>query len=119
MELPVPNRDLDELTSRNRKLGTRFGALLRKGAATVVELCRGMMDAETMHATDREVEALAQNVLLVASYWSSYDRIRRPAHDDASEPDAGRAVYQVLALFGPYLNDEARTYLDRIAADYL
>jgi AcrR family transcriptional regulator len=112
-------RDLDELTSRSRKLGVRFGALLRKGAATVVELCRGMGEAGTMRATGHEIEALAQNVVLVAAYWSSYDRIRRAAHDDAPEADAGRAAYQVLALFGPYLNGEARAYLDRVAADYL
>jgi AcrR family transcriptional regulator len=112
-------RDLDELTSRSRKLGVRFGALLRKGAATVVELCRGMGEAGTMRATGNEIEALAQNVVLVAAYWSSYDRIRRAAHDDAPEADAGRAAYQVLALFGPYLNGEARAYLDRVAADYL
>jgi AcrR family transcriptional regulator len=112
-------RDLDELTSRNRKLATRFGALLRKGATTVVELCRAMGEAGTMRASGREIEALAQNVVLVAAYWSSYDRIRRAAHDDAPEPDAGRAAYQVLALFGPYLTGEARAYLDRLSADYL
>jgi len=112
-------RDLDELTSRDRKLGVRFGTLLRKGAATVVELCRGMVDAGTMHASDREIEALAQNVVLVAAYWSSYDRVRRAAHDDPPEVDAGRAAFQVLALFGPYLNGDARAYLDRLSADYL
>ena len=112
-------RDLDELTSRNRKLGARFGALLRKGAATVVEFCRGMVEAGTMRASEREIEALAENVLLVATYWSSYDRVRRAARDDAPEADAGRAAYQVLALFGPYLNGDARAYLDRLSADYL
>jgi AcrR family transcriptional regulator len=112
-------RDLDELTSRDRKLGQRLGALLRKGAATVVELCRGMVDAATMQASDREIEALAENVLLVATYWSSYDRARRAAHDDPSEVDAGRAAYQVLALFGPYLIGDARAHLDRLSADYL
>jgi AcrR family transcriptional regulator len=112
-------RDLDELTSRNRELGARFGALLRKGAATVVELCRGMGEAGTMRASGREIEALAQNAVLVAAYWSSYDRIRRAAHDDAPEADAGRAAYQVLALFGPYLTGEARAYLDRLSDNYL
>ena len=72
-------RDLDELASRERRLGTRIGALLRKGAATVIELCRGMVQAGTMRASDREIEALADNALLVATYWSSYDRIRRAA----------------------------------------
>ncbi len=112
-------RDLGELASSNRKLGKRVGALLRKGAATVIELCRGMVDAGTVRASDREIEALAENALLVATYWSSYDRIRRGAPDDASEVDAGRAAYQVLALFAPYLAPDARAHLDRLSADYL
>ena len=113
------HRDIDELTSRDRKLGKRMGALLRKGAATVVELGRGMVQAGTMRASAREIEALADNVMLVATYWASYDRIRRAAHEDAPDADAGRAAYQVLALFGPYLNAEARAHLDRLSADYL
>ena len=112
-------RDLDELTSRDRKLAARFGALFRKGAATVVELCRGMGEAGTMRASGSEIEALAQNVVLVAAYWSSYDRIRRAARGEAPDADAGRAAYQVLALFGPYLTGEARAYLDRLSANYL
>jgi AcrR family transcriptional regulator len=112
-------RDLDELTSRNRRLGARFGALLRKGAATVIELCRRMVDAGAMRASEREIDALSQNVVLVAAYWASYDRIRRAARDGELQVDAGRAAYQVLALFGPYLTGEARGYLDRLSADYL
>jgi AcrR family transcriptional regulator len=112
-------RDLGELTSQDRKLGTRFGALLRKGTATVIELCRSMTEAGTMHASDREREALAQNVTLVAAYWPSYDRIRRAAQGDGSDVDAGRAAYQVLALFAPYFTADARAHLDRMSADYL
>jgi AcrR family transcriptional regulator len=111
-------RDLDELASSDRKLGRRIGALLRKGAVTVVELCRGMVEAGTMAASAREIEALAQNVLLVTAYWPSYDRIRRAA-DDPADTDAGRAAYQVLALFAPYLSADARAHLDRLSADYL
>ena len=110
--------ELDELTSRDRTLGMRFAALLRKSAATVVEWSRGLTEAGTMHASDREIEALAQNVMLVAAYWSSYDRICRAVRDTA-DSDPGRAAYQVLALFGPYLTGEARVYLDRLSADYL
>ena len=112
-------RDLDLLTSHHRALGVRFGALIRKGAATVVEWCRGMVDDGTMHASEREIEALGENVMLVAAYWSSYDRIRKAAPDDATELDAGRAAYQVLALYGPYLSDDARAHLDRLSAEYL
>jgi AcrR family transcriptional regulator len=112
-------RDLDALASRDRRLGARFGALLRKAAATVVELCRGMVEAGTMRASNREIEALAQNAMLVAAYWPAYDRVSRGAHGDAPEGDGGRAAYQVLALFGPYLDDASRAYLDRLSTDYL
>jgi AcrR family transcriptional regulator len=111
-------RDLDQLTSRDRTLAKRFGALLRRGASAMVEWCRGLAAAGTLRASDRDVDALAQNVMLVAAYWSSYDRIRRAVHEPV-DADAGRAAYQVLALFGPYLTDQARAYLDRLSADYL
>jgi len=112
-------RDLDLLASRNRRLALRLGALLRKGAATVIELCRGMVEAGTMRASEREIDALAQNAVLVGAYWASYDRIRRAVYDDESPVDAGRAAYQVLSLFGPCFTGEARAYLDRLSADYL
>jgi AcrR family transcriptional regulator len=111
--------DLDLLTARNRALGARFGALARRGAAAVVQWCGAMVDGGTMHATSREIDALAQNVMLVAAYWPSYDRVRRTDHEDSPAPDAGRAAYQVMALFGPYLAPHARAHLDRLAAGYL
>jgi AcrR family transcriptional regulator len=112
-------RDIDQLTSQNAKLRVRFGALLRKGVATVIQLCHGLTKAGAMRASEREIESLAQNVVLVATYWSSYDRVRSSAADPVNEIDAGRAAYQVLALFAPYLDGGARAYFDWLAADYL
>jgi AcrR family transcriptional regulator len=112
------HRDLDQLTSQNAKLGARFGALLRQGVTTVIQLCHGLAKAGAMRASGREIESLAQNVVLVAAYWSSFDRVRRRAAD-GTDGDAGRAAYQVLALFAPYLDGDARAYFDRLAADYL
>ena len=112
-------RDIEALTSQNAKLGARFGALLRTSASTVLQLCHGLTKAAAMRASERELESLAQNVVLVATYWSSYDRVRRGAAEAATEGDAGRAAYQVLALFAPYLDGDARAYFDRLAADYL
>jgi len=111
--------DLDLLTARDRALGARFAALMRKGAATVVQWCSAMVAGETMDATGAEIDALAHNAMLVATYWSSYDRVRSAGHEESPVPDAGRAAYQVIALFGPYLVPHARAHLDRLAAGYL
>jgi AcrR family transcriptional regulator len=109
-------RDIDELASRDPTLGARFGRLLRQGATTVVEFCRGMVAAGTMRATEREIAALARNVVLVATYWQSFARI---GGDDGRDGDPGRAAYQVLALIAPYLVGDARVLIDRLGADYL
>ncbi len=112
-------RDLDELASRNRKLGARFGELLRRGAATVVALCRGMVASGSMRASEQEIAAVAQNVVLVATYWTSFQRLTNTSRNADATVDLGRAAYQVLALVSPYLVGDARALLDRLGADYL
>ena len=111
--------DLDLLTARDRTLGARFAALMRKGSNAVVQWCHAMIAEGTMDATSVEIDALAHNAMLVAAYWPSYDRVRRAEHAESPAPDAGRAAYQVMALFGPYLAPHARAHLDRLAAGYL
>jgi len=112
-------RDLDELASRNRRLGLRVGTLLRKYCATMVEFCRGMVAAETMRASEREIAAAARNAVLVATYWMSFQRLTEPASDKAEAMDLGLGAYQVLALVAPYLVGDARTLLDRLGGAYL
>jgi AcrR family transcriptional regulator len=111
-------RDIDALTRGDHRFGMRFGELLRKCVATVSALCRSMVGARTMAASEREIGALAQNAVLVTTYWPSFDRVRR-ARREVPAADAGRAAYQVLALFAPYLVGDSRRQLDRLAADYL
>jgi AcrR family transcriptional regulator len=117
-------RDVIELTSRNRKVALRFAELTRRGEATVIDLCRGMVDAGTMRASERELAALAQNVTIVATYWMSFQRTAhppppgRPAGDD-SHLSLDRAAYQVLALIAPFALGEARLRIERLGERYL
>jgi len=85
----------------------------------VVQWCGALIDDGTMAATSAEIEALAHNAMLVAAYWPSYDRVRNADREKPPVPDAGRAAYQVMTLFGPYLAQQARAHLDRLAASYL
>src|SRR6266403_3744223 len=51
-------RDLDEILSRDRRLASRFTRFIRRGAQTMIELCRSMVVARAMHASNREIAAL-------------------------------------------------------------
>ena len=117
-------RDLIELTSRNRKVALRFAELTRRGEATVIALCRGMVAAGTMRASERELAALAQNVTIVATYWMSFQRTAHPplparASGDDAPVSLGRAAYQVLALIAPFALGEARLRIERLGERYL
>ena len=109
-------RDLDEITSRNRRLAARFAALLQDLDATLRGLCRRLVDAGRMRASEREIGALAANAALIGTYWMSWQKVggRR---GDTLNPD--RAAHNVLMLFAPYLVGRDRTLLERIGEDYL
>ncbi len=110
-------RDLEELLSRNRKLRSRFALIVRRDQATVIELCRGMVAAGTMHASEREIATLSENIALVATYWISYQKLC--AERDAKAISLDRAAYQVLSLISPFLQGPARALLDRLSRNYL
>jgi AcrR family transcriptional regulator len=115
-------RDLDEITSRNRKLASRFAGLSQRGERTVIELCRGLVRSGQMQATEREIGAVAANVALVSTYWMSWQRVTglRPA-DAAEGPreSLDHAAYQVLALIAPFLIGDGRALIERLGEDYL
>lgn len=110
-------RDLDEILSRNRALASRFALIIRRGARTVIELCRGMVATGAMRASERQIAALAENVALIATYWISYQKIS--AGDGAADAvSLDRAAYQVLSLIAPFLRGDAHRLLDRLSRDY-
>jgi AcrR family transcriptional regulator len=112
-------RDVDELAAGDPALGARLGRLLRQGVATMVELCRALVDAGTMKASEREIAALSENVVLVATYWQSFARIGRTPTASPDETTPGRAAWQVLSLIAPFLVGDARMLIDRLGRDYL
>ena len=115
-------RDLDEITSRNPRLAARFADLARRTRDAVIELCRGLRAAGAMDASDREVAALATSVVMVTTYWMSFQRLwyggAKGAAIDASGMRFGDAAALVLALLAPYLRAPDRALIERLGASY-
>lgn len=115
-------RDLDEITSRNRKLAMRFADVTRRGERTVIELCRGLVRGGQMLATEREIGAVAVNVVLVSTYWMSWQRVAGSTagrSGDSHDVSLDHAAYQVLALIAPFLTGDGRALIERLGDDYL
>jgi AcrR family transcriptional regulator len=115
-------RDLDEITSRSRRIALAFGALTQRIERAVGTLAEGLVAAGAMQATRAERRALARNVALVATYWMSFQRIGRlPSRDPSAGPplDPGQAAWQILAMVAPFLVGSDRALVEQLGADYL
>ncbi len=115
-------RDLNNLLINSRTLELRFKALLADKVKMARWLCEGLASRGELSARNAEIDALATNMVVVATYWVSYQYVMNPRH--FSEPEVvGQAVsrgcYQVLALTAPYLVGDARALFEELAAQYL
>jgi len=111
-------RDIDEILSRDRKLASRFARIMQRGTQTVIALCQSMAATGAMRASEREIEAVADNVALVATYWISYQKLAA-GERDTEVISLDRAAFQVLSLIAPYLRGSARALVERLSRDYL
>ena len=108
-------RNLDDLIERNPRLRARFTRMVDRKAQVVAALCEALVRARLMRARPEEIQALAANILVVATYWLNF----RSLHGKAREADLGQGAYQVMSLVAPYLVGDAREHLDRLGRTYL
>ncbi|HMS80331.1 MAG TPA: TetR/AcrR family transcriptional regulator [Burkholderiaceae bacterium] len=115
-------RDLSDLLTRNRRVEVRFRALLDAKTRAARQLCDGLAQTGGLVATDFEIDALATNMVVVATWWLQYEYVRDPRRfNEPGHPEAAlaRGAFQVLALTGAYLTGDARALFERLAREYL
>jgi AcrR family transcriptional regulator len=111
-------RDLNDLLSRNRTLEIHFKEILEHKVRTAERLCDSLVASGEMEASPEERKALATNMVVVATYWLSYEYVRNPRHFAAGEVVA-RGAYQVMSMVAPFLRGSARELFERLAGEYV
>ncbi len=112
-------RDLNDLLSRNRKLEVHFRTILERKQRAALRLCTSLTEGRT---SAQELQALATNMVVVATWWLSYEFTRNARRfDEAAYQSAAmaRGAYQVLVLLAPYLSEDGHALFTRLAAEYL
>ncbi|HET7729295.1 MAG TPA: TetR/AcrR family transcriptional regulator [Usitatibacter sp.] len=114
-------RGLDDLLARNRRLRRHFARIVERKSEAIEALCESLVRAGSMRARPGELPALARNVLLVATFWPSFQALRHPEAPRAEDTDAivGQGAYQVMSLVAPYLVGDARRLLGRLGRSYV
>jgi len=111
-------RDLVDILARNRKLKLRFARIMTRAAASATELLQRLVAAGVMRASADEIRALAENILLIATFWMNFNAVRT-GKADVDETDLHRGIHHVMMLIAPFLRDAERFHLNSLAASYV
>lgn len=111
-------RDLNDLLSRNRLLEVHFKRILEHSRKVALQISDGLVATGQMRATLVERRAMATNIVVVATYWLSYEYVRDPRRR-ADEEALARGVFHVMALAAPYLVGDARHFFEKLAEKYV
>ncbi|OHC70133.1 MAG: TetR family transcriptional regulator [Rhodocyclales bacterium RIFCSPLOWO2_02_FULL_63_24] len=111
-------RDVNELLSRNRILETHFKRIVAHKVDTATVICQGLVATGDMKASAAEIQALAVNMTVVATYWLSFEFVSDPRKKIGGESLA-RGAFQVMALAAPYLVGRSRRLFEELSKNYL
>lgn len=114
-------RDLNDLLSKNRRLETHFQFVLKNKQQAVRAVLDGLSRYQNIRIDAREAEPVATSMVVVLTYWLSYEYVRDPRK--ALEPESAnaaliRGAYHVLSLLLPYLEASQRAHMLSLVGSY-
>ena len=114
-------RDINDLLARNRMLETNFKRIVEQKKRFAQEICRQFLDDGEMEATPDQVEAICTNIVVVATYWLSFQFVQHPRQYNDPEQIRGylhSASYHIFSILAPYLRGNARQAFDQLAREF-
>ena len=112
-------RNLDDLLARDAKLKSHFNIIITHKRDAIRVMCESLVSADTMHASETAIAALAENILVVATYWLNYENLKhRAGIQNDPERHLTRGVYQVMCLIVPFLAGDAKEHLEHLIENY-
>ncbi len=114
-------RDLNDLLSKNRKLEMQFQQILKAKGRAVQSVLGGLARGAAIKIDAREAEPVATAMVVVLTYWLSFEYVRDPRkalEPETSGPALVRGAYHVLSLLMPYIDTAARNHLHALVAPY-
>ena len=114
-------RDLNDLLSKNRRLETHVQSMLKSKTRSIRIMLDSMSRAGSVSIDSRELEPTATSMVVVLTYWLSFEYVRDPRR--ALEPESAQAAllrgaHHVLNLLVPYLEQGQRMHLMTLVGAY-
>jgi AcrR family transcriptional regulator len=110
-------RDLTDLYTRIKNLRRAFNGLLSRQRTALLALIAGLRENGVMQISEHDSEVLADNMLLVMTYWIPFAEVRGdPGLADGKV--LSESVARVLHLTLPYLREPEASQVEALAHTY-
>ena len=114
-------RDLNDLLSKYRQLEQALKQVLADKHAAFLTLLGCLSDKGWLTQNSTERESSATHMLVMLTWWLSYEYVRDPRH--ALEPESAQAsllrgAKHVLSLLSPFAAGENKAHLQALLAAY-
>ncbi len=110
-------RDLSDLYNRIKNLRRALNGLLSMQRTALLALISGLQKNGVMQISDRDSEVLADNMLLVMTYWIPFAEVRGDP-GLAGGKVLSESVARVLHLVIPYLREPEASEVEALAHTY-
>ncbi|MCP4045118.1 MAG: TetR/AcrR family transcriptional regulator [Gammaproteobacteria bacterium] len=110
-------RDLSDLYNRIKNLRRALNGLLGMQRTALLTLISGLKKNGVMQISDRDSEVLADNMLLVMTYWIPFAEVRGDP-GLAGGKVLSESVARVLHLVIPYLREPEASEVEALAHTY-
>jgi AcrR family transcriptional regulator len=111
-------RDLNDLLGRHRQLEVQFKRILRQKTLTAAAILQSMARTGGVKAERSQIESLAVNMALIATYWLSFDQAAR-GRASLDADSLARGAVQVMSLAAPFLSVRERLLFEHLSQRYL
>jgi AcrR family transcriptional regulator len=109
-------KDLVNLLREYDHLNPRFQRILKKKRLSCMQVLSNARELEHLRASDDELSALGENLIVTATFWLNYSII---ANQEDTESALMKGVYQVMSLVAPFMEAERRDMLNALKEAYL
>ncbi len=109
-------KDVVNVLKRHEKIKPHFEKVIARKRAASEKILRSLRDQGRLEATENELNALCDNIVLCATFWLNYTIVTGRSENGKL---LAQGVYQVISLVAPYLEGEQRALLNELKNAYL
>jgi AcrR family transcriptional regulator len=109
-------KDVVNVLQRYEEVKHRFQKIISKKREASLKILKSLKEQGSLKANESELEALCEHIVLTATFWLNYKLI---SQGELTEDILAHGVYQIISLVAPFLDEEQRSQLNELKAEYL